>query len=79
MSTDYTIACDVCKVMRHAGQNMGGINSFGYGSKDKEGRDKVAAFMVDHSDCSANGTRIMLTDPYSPDSNFYKDLDDEEE
>jgi len=36
MSTDATAVCDKCKTFMHLGQDMGGVTSFGYGSKDEK-------------------------------------------
>lgn len=48
MSWDFDVVCDRCKVYHHLGQSMGGLETFGFGSNDEEGRAKAAKFIVDH-------------------------------
>lgn len=49
MSIDYSFVCHTCKCYVHAGQDMGGIKSFGYGSKDVKGADFVMSWLIDHT------------------------------
>jgi hypothetical protein len=51
MSTDFTVVCDVCRQYHHLGQSMGGDYTFGYGSKDEEGRRAAMRFVVSHLYC----------------------------
>lgn len=48
MSVDWTVVCDRCREYCHLGQDMGGTCSFGYGSKDEEGRVVVGEFISEH-------------------------------
>jgi hypothetical protein len=59
MSTDFDAVCDAHREYTHLGQHMGGVASFGYGSKDRAGREAVAEWIFAHLAC---GVRIVLTD-----------------
>jgi hypothetical protein len=59
MSTDYCAVCDVCREKIHAGQHMGGKDSFGHGSNDVAGRTRVATWIFDHA-WHGSGVRIEL-------------------
>ncbi len=48
MSTDFDIVCMTCKQRSHLGQIMAARCSFGYGSKDVEGREEVAEKVYSH-------------------------------
>ena len=48
MSVDWSVVCDKCKQYHHLGQDMGGICSFGYGSKDQGGREQAGEFIAEH-------------------------------
>ena len=48
MSVDWTVVCDKCERYFHLGQDMGGICSFGYGSNDSDGQQKVADLISEH-------------------------------
>jgi hypothetical protein len=45
MGQDFNSVCDKHKEYYHLGQFMGGISSFGYGSKDEMGREDAADFI----------------------------------
>lgn len=48
MSTDWQVSCAPCRISRHLGQEMGGLNTFGYGSSDVAGRNGVGEFIAEH-------------------------------
>lgn len=50
MSVDWNVVCDKCNKYHHLGQDMGGYCTFGYGSKDREGRNLVGEFISEHLD-----------------------------
>jgi hypothetical protein len=50
MSIDYEAVCFKCKKIKHIGQTMACIPSFGYGSNDQEGANAAAAWVMDHID-----------------------------
>lgn len=89
MSIDWNVICDSCKKYRHLGQEGGSHKSFGYGSKDEEGRGKVLEFISDHLGgyCGniAKGTdkplRIFDSNDWAeqPEYGTYQNLDSEEE
>ena len=60
MSVDWTVVCDKSEIYFHLGQDMGGICSFGYGSKDYDGQQKVANLISEH--LSTGNLRIVVTD-----------------
>ena len=60
MSTDWNVVCDKCKMYSHLGQRMGGLYTFGWGSKDDVGREKIGEFISDH--VYHSNLRIVLTD-----------------
>jgi hypothetical protein len=65
MSVDWNIVCDKCKEWHHLGQDMGGICSFGYDSKDIEGRLAAGEFISEHLGHNwdeGEFLRIMKTD-----------------
>lgn len=67
MSVDWTIVCDKCENYFHLGQDMSGICSFGYGSKDLNGRQIIANLISEHLSHhmfveSERCLRIVLTD-----------------
>jgi hypothetical protein len=61
MSTDYDVVCDECKQSRHLGQFMGGLYSFGYGSKDTETTPTIMRWISEHLD-HVKALRVMNTD-----------------
>lgn len=71
MSMDYEGLCDVHRLRWHVGQQGAGHQAFGYGSKDEEGRDRVATLVFEHAACGT-GVRVVPSDS-APDD--YEDLD----
>lgn len=48
MSTSWYVVCRNCKLNHYLGQRFTSISCFGYGSKDEEGRNRVASFIEEH-------------------------------
>lgn len=49
MSTDYSVACDTCKMYRHLGQRFASMHyAFGYGKNDDETRNKILEWISEH-------------------------------
>ncbi len=48
MSTDFDVVCLACKQRSHLGQRMATVYSFGDGSKDISGRERVAEKICNH-------------------------------
>jgi len=49
MSIDFDAVCHRCRKFQHVGQHMGGVASFGYGSRDLEGMLEAAKFAIEHA------------------------------
>lgn len=62
MSIDMTSCCLKCKAAAHLGQDMGGLQTFGYGSSDIKGREMSAQFLLAHLDCGAGNLIVVRTD-----------------
>lgn len=75
MSTDFDAVCFRCRKVRHAWQHMGGVPSFGYGSKDLAGMLEVAAFVLEHvSECGS--VIVMRSDDVTPEFRRIDEGDD---
>lgn len=71
MSIDWEIGCPKHKTYVHLGQEMGGLNTFGFGSKDESGRNAVGAWIAAHIHHTDN--LVVSTNP--PDDWTYIDSD----
>lgn len=61
MSVDWNIIDRKTKTYCHLGQSMGQFNSFGYGSKDEQGREFAGKYIQQHIDYD-NNLQVCLTD-----------------
>lgn len=74
MSTDWSIACPVCRVSCHLGQSFTSGPSLGFGSDDRETPLKVAAFIDHHlTECEKP---LIVVQSDSDVLDGYKDLTD---
>jgi hypothetical protein len=67
MSDDFTVIFHHCRVYKHFGQRMGGIDNYslGHGKTDVIGQQEVINFCMKHTWCNpVLGVQILLADPF---------------